>query len=360
MKTAPDVGSLARLLENAGEAIVLATPEGRVLSANAAARLLWDEPGGLDGRRLDDLLRFPAAPADSPADAILLTRGGGRQPVRASRSALAADGDPAVLVVLRAGRSPESAEREISSLIGLLTHDLRAPLANIIGFARLVVQRLPGLSLRGHRRLRRAHPGQCRAARQADHRPGHPALGTPPGAGVRVGGHRRPGRGGPPAARGPDQPGQRHRAVEGEAGRLWCDRIKLQLILDHLLDNALTYCRRDRPPTVVITCSLEEAGIARITVDDNGPGLAPGEESEIFLLFRRGSASRGTKGTGIGLALAAELAASDGRLGDGRPLPRRRRILPGRPSPPLTGSPRKVAFRDIIDRWKSNLSRRRA
>ncbi len=312
MKTAPDVRSLARLLENAGEAIVLATPEGQVLSANAAARLLWDEPGGLDGRRIEDLVRFPGDPADGPADAVLLTRGSGRQPARASRSTLATAGDPAVLVVLRPGRSPESAEREISSLIGLLTHDLRAPLANIIGFARLVVQRLPSLSREdigdfaerirtNAERLDRLITDLATLRSERRRAPVCESVATV----ALVEEVLRPRE---------DRISRANATVrvEGGAGRLWCDRIKLQLILEHLLDNALTYSRRDKPPTIIVTCSLEEPGIARITVDDDGPGLAQGEETEIFQLFRRGSASRGTRGTGVGLALAAELAAAMG------------------------------------------------
>ena len=46
-----------------------------------------------------------------------------------------------------------------------------------------------------------------------------------------------------------------------------------------------------------------------LEVLDEGPGLAPGEEHEVFERFHRGRAGRtGSSGTGLGLAIAAELA----------------------------------------------------
>ena len=41
---------------------------------------------------------------------------------------------------------------------------------------------------------------------------------------------------------------------------------------------------------------------------DDGPGLAPGEETQVFERFRRGRAGRaGPSGTGLGLPIAHEL-----------------------------------------------------
>ena len=47
---------------------------------------------------------------------------------------------------------------------------------------------------------------------------------------------------------------------------------------------------------------------ATIEVLDDGPGLAPGEEDEVFGRFHRGRAGRaGASGTGLGLPIAREL-----------------------------------------------------
>jgi signal transduction histidine kinase len=73
-------------------------------------------------------------------------------------------------------------------------------------------------------------------------------------------------------------------------------------VLDVLLENALTH--GDGLATVSVT---DEAGRALIAVEDEGPGIPPEAEADIF---ERGSSESG--GTGIGLHLAHVLAASEG------------------------------------------------
>jgi len=51
---------------------------------------------------------------------------------------------------------------------------------------------------------------------------------------------------------------------------------------------------------------------ARLTVTDTGPGIPPGELPHIFERLWRGSAATTRAGAGIGLAVAAELAAAHG------------------------------------------------
>ena len=46
-----------------------------------------------------------------------------------------------------------------------------------------------------------------------------------------------------------------------------------------------------------------------VEVCDRGPGLAPGEQEQVFERFHRGGAGRqGGPGTGLGLPIARELA----------------------------------------------------
>ena len=45
-----------------------------------------------------------------------------------------------------------------------------------------------------------------------------------------------------------------------------------------------------------------------VAVSDEGPGLKPGEEEQVFERFARGSGGQGTPGTGLGLAIVATLA----------------------------------------------------
>ena len=87
-----------------------------------------------------------------------------------------------------------------------------------------------------------------------------------------------------------------------------------------MLENALHYTPSGGHVTV-------RAAGAAIEVLDDGPGLAPGEEDEVFARFHRGRAGRaGAPGTGLGLPIARELMRCWG--GDavlGEPARRRRR-----------------------------------
>ena len=76
--------------------------------------------------------------------------------------------------------------------------------------------------------------------------------------------------------------------------------------VDNLVENALTY---GRPGTTVTVEWRRRGGEAVLAVADDGPGLAPGEEEQVFERFRRGSAAGGGRaGTGLGLAIVRTLA----------------------------------------------------
>jgi two-component system, OmpR family, sensor kinase len=89
-----------------------------------------------------------------------------------------------------------------------------------------------------------------------------------------------------------------------------CSPADLDRALDALVENAVRYS----PAGSEVTISSSGA---RIEVRDRGPGLAPGEEREVFERFHRGRAGRqGPAGSGLGLATARALAR--GWHGDAR------------------------------------------
>ena len=78
------------------------------------------------------------------------------------------------------------------------------------------------------------------------------------------------------------------------------------IVLDNLIENALHYS--PSPSTVTVAWG-EANGEVWLTVLDEGPGLAPGEEAAVFDRFSRGNAGRrGPGGTGLGLAIVQTLA----------------------------------------------------
>jgi signal transduction histidine kinase len=102
-------------------------------------------------------------------------------------------------------------------------------------------------------------------------------------------------------------------APSGNA-RIRADRDALALALRNLLDNAIKYSPESSTVTVVVECRENLAGIS---VQDQGAGIPNAEQRDVFRRFVRGSSARtlNVKGSGIGLAMAAQVVkAHGGRL----------------------------------------------
>jgi two-component system, OmpR family, sensor histidine kinase KdpD len=88
------------------------------------------------------------------------------------------------------------------------------------------------------------------------------------------------------------------------------DFQQMSRVLQNLLENALTYSGADAPVTVGASYTPDEI---RIWVEDTGPGIPVKERERVFEKFYRGAASgRMPSGTGLGLAVAAEIVKSHG------------------------------------------------
>lgn len=84
------------------------------------------------------------------------------------------------------------------------------------------------------------------------------------------------------------------------------DRIAIEQILQNLIENALKYLSRNRAGEITIEGS-RAVGTVRIDVIDNGRGIAPEDHERIFELFRRAGA-QDQEGEGLGLANVRALA----------------------------------------------------
>ncbi|WNS41426.1 HAMP domain-containing sensor histidine kinase [Paenibacillus sp. MMS20-IR301] len=89
----------------------------------------------------------------------------------------------------------------------------------------------------------------------------------------------------------------------------YSDEAKLRQLLFIFLDNARKYS--DEAITITLEASLQES---RIVITDRGIGIPAGELPRVFDRFYRVDESRGRKagGAGLGLSLAAEIAAAIG------------------------------------------------
>jgi two-component system sensor histidine kinase TctE len=82
--------------------------------------------------------------------------------------------------------------------------------------------------------------------------------------------------------------------------------VLLRELVTNLLDNAIRYTHDGG--SVTLRIAAEEASVV-LDVEDNGPGIAPGDRARAFERFYRGSEG---EGSGLGLAIAHEICASHG------------------------------------------------
>lgn len=90
------------------------------------------------------------------------------------------------------------------------------------------------------------------------------------------------------------------------------DQGRLAQVVTNLLTNALKFTAPGGEVTVTTRTHAEARGAsaARLVVADTGPGIPAAELPFVFQRFWRGSDADKHGGTGIGLAVVAELVAA--------------------------------------------------
>ncbi len=77
-------------------------------------------------------------------------------------------------------------------------------------------------------------------------------------------------------------------------------------VFHEILENALLYRHPDRSPVITLWAERRETHWA-VCIQDNGPGIAPHHQTQIFEVFKRLHHETDQPGTGIGLALCQKL-----------------------------------------------------
>jgi signal transduction histidine kinase len=89
------------------------------------------------------------------------------------------------------------------------------------------------------------------------------------------------------------------------------DKLSIEQVLGNLLDNAVKYQNPDRKLRVTIRANHVSGNRVLIDVEDNGRGIAPTDHERVFELFRR-SGTQTKPGEGIGLAHVRTMVRSLG------------------------------------------------
>ena len=204
-------------------------------------------------------------------------------------------------------------ERLRDSLLAALSHDLRTPLAALVGTAEMLALSQPQLS--AHQRslatnlremsqrmaamvtnlldMARIQSGEVRL--RLDWQSMEEIIG---GAVKHAGGSL----------------GQRVLSVHIDPGvaLVECDAVLIERVLANLLENAGKYTPAQTPVEVLVAVAGNELNVS---VRDHGPGVAQGQEEVIFEKFTRGHAESATPGVGLGLAICrAIVEAHHGRI----------------------------------------------
>lgn len=224
----------------------------------------------------------------------------------------------------------QKAMERVSGLVAEAAHEVRTPLASLRAQAEVAMDEQDPEALR--RRVGRIHTGAVQASQLVSqllmeatisHRMENSEIETTTLASV-IGDVRQ--------RLDPDQ-AQRLQVALGQAAEapLRGDRVALREMMRNVVDNALVYT--DGPIDIV---GRIENGALCVEVSDRGPGIEAGEKSEVLERFKRGKASNGKVGSGLGLSIVARVAQAHGgslrlldRTGGGLsvaitlPLPRR-------------------------------------
>ena len=100
-------------------------------------------------------------------------------------------------------------------------------------------------------------------------------------------------------------------SIDVQVPRITSDRLSVEQVLGNLLDNAVKYQQPDRPLSVEVRARHAAGNRIEIEIEDNGRGIAPADHERVFELFRR-AGTQSQPGEGIGLAHVRTMVRSLG------------------------------------------------
>jgi PAS domain S-box-containing protein len=210
----------------------------------------------------------------------------------------------------RAERELEAKNRELESFVYTVSHDLRAPLVSLEGFARLLAEEQGDrLDAEGQDYLRRlrANVGVMnsllldllelsRVGRRQE--PAQAVAVSEVVAEARESLAELVGRAGAKLEVAADLP------------LVWYSRLALSQVFVNLISNAIKFSREGEIPRVEIGWEKRPGG-GRFHVTDNGIGIAQEHRQRVFEIFSR-LKQKPVEGTGIGLAIVKRIVESNG------------------------------------------------
>ena len=305
-----DLGSTAVFLEGLTEAALIAA-NGRVVAANAGARALLGD--GLEGSAVDRVITHPAAlealeAARGDGEGVELSGLGGPRRHWLMRVARLADGTSLIRFLDRS--EARAAEQMRVDFVANASHELRTPLATLIGYTETLREQSEEIDpITRERFLSVVHDEARRMQRVVEDLISLSRIEaekfTVPTDAVTLGSlidealasERR---------RATERGSALVRDVAPDLPRVAGDRGQILQLLDNLLSNALRY---GEPGTPVTVTAKPEGPMVRLSIADEGEGIAPEHIARVTERFYRvdTSRSRSLGGTGLGLSIVKHI-----------------------------------------------------
>jgi signal transduction histidine kinase len=100
-------------------------------------------------------------------------------------------------------------------------------------------------------------------------------------------------------------------SIKADVPPILTDRLSVEQIVGNLLDNAVKYRAKDRPLRIDVRAELVPGNRVSIEIEDNGRGIAEQDQRRVFELFRR-AGEQDQPGEGIGLPYVLTVARNLG------------------------------------------------
>jgi two-component system sensor histidine kinase KdpD len=202
-------------------------------------------------------------------------------------------------------------ERVRNSLLSAISHDLRTPLATIIGAASSLVEQESRLEAATRIDLARAILDEARRMTRLVNN--ILDMARLEGGAVRLDRQWYPLEeivGGVLARLKPRLAGHQVQ-VELPADLPWvlADAVLIEQVLENLIENAVKYTA---PGTSIVLSAAARETELEVAVADHGPGLPPGDEKRVFEKFYRVRAEGSQSGVGLGLTICRAIVEAHG------------------------------------------------
>jgi two-component system, OmpR family, phosphate regulon sensor histidine kinase PhoR len=303
---------LATLIDQLADAIFIASPEGRIETANAAARAVAGEDAV--GRRLVEVIREHealeaiAGARDGRERVAVIERG---DPRRFQRVVVRPLADGETLLVIQDLTNVRRLETMRSDFVANVSHELRRPITSLKAMAETLEEGAiddPAVARDFVGRMHREIDGLAQlvneilALTRIESGAEPLALARRSPAELLAEAARRMG---PLASRA-----NVALLVEpSTAGDVNADAVRVEQILANLVHNAVKFTPSGG--TVRLSAANEDGAVA-FSVTDTGAGIDAADLDRVFERFYKADRARSSEGTGLGLAIAKHLVQAHG------------------------------------------------